>query len=359
MNYRTTHLLAETNYTTAATKTIDINVKDPISRIMIAWRVTRAGSGMDSYPHADISKIELIDGSEVLHSLSGGENQAVCIYDRKAQTMNHGQHLASNSEYSTYGIDFGRYLFDPHFAFEPTRFKNPQLRITYNHAVCDTGASSGNLEVIAMLFDEKTISPTGYLVTKQIKDFSISAAGVYDYVNLPVEYPLRALFLQGYRSAYEPWYQVIEARLNEDTDKRVPFDWDLEDYHRIRKGWEHAIEEQCIGLCTTSASAFYVTPTDYWVMPVCSSLAGNDTIHSDGVAKGGKINMLAESANLTFVLNARGWLPNHMFHFPFGDQMDPGDWYDVTKIGKLQLRVKTGTGTSGNIRTSVQQVRTY
>lgn len=359
MNYRTTKLLAETNYTAAATKTVPINVKDLISRIVIAWRVTRAGEGMNSYPHADISKIELVDGSEVLHSLSGGENQAVCIYDRKCQTMNHGQHVASNSEYSTYGIDFGRFLNDPMFAFDPTRFINPQLKITHSHLISDTGASSGNLEVFAMLFDEKSISPVGFLQTKQIKDYTVTDAGVYDYIDLPTDRPIRSLFIQGYAKGVEPWYQVIEARLNEDGEKRIPFDWDLEDYHRCRKGWDSPIQEQLIGQGTTSDLVWYVTPTDYYVIPLLNGIEYKTVSVPMDYAKGGKITIQSETAYTTMLGLVHGWLPNHMFHFPFGDPKDPEDWYDVTRLGKLELRVKTGTGTSGNIRTSVQQVRSY
>jgi len=359
MNYRTAKLLAETNYTAAATKTIEINVKDPISRIIIAWRVTKGGNGMDSYPHNDISKIELVDGSEVLHSLSGGENQAVCIYNRKARTMNHGQHIDGSSEYSTYGIDFGRFLNDPLYAFDPRRFNNPQLKITHNHAVSDTGASSGNLEVWAQMFDEKMISPVGFLSTRQIKDFTVSAAAAYDYIDLPIDYPLRGLFIQGYATGVEPWYQVIEARLNEDGDKRIPFNWDLEDYHRIRKGWEVPIQEQVIGIASAGGLDFYVTPTDYWA--ILAGITHNNAIDLEIAAasmKGGKVTLKSASAS-QFGCMATGWLPNHMFHFPFGDQQDPEDWYDVTKLGNLELRVKTGTATSGNIRTSVQQVRRY
>ncbi|KKM23097.1 hypothetical protein LCGC14_1618690 [marine sediment metagenome] len=359
MNYRTAKLLAETNYTAAATTTIDINVKDPISRIIIAWRVTRAGNGMDSFPHSDISKIELIDGSEVLHSLSGGENQAVAIYDRKSQTMNHGQHVASNSEYSSYGIDFGRWLNDPMFAFDPRRFTNPQLKITHSHLISDTGASSGNLEVWACMFDEKQISPVGFLATRQIKDFTVATAGIFNTVDLPVDRTMRALFIQGYEAGKEPWYQVIEARLNEDTDKRVVFDWDLEDYHRLRKGWDHSIQEQCIGIAGTSTLNYYVTPTDFYVIPLLSGIQNDTTTQPEAYARGGKAPIQAETDNTTFLGLMHGWLPNHMFHFPFGDPMDPTDWYDLSQVGSLELRVKTGTNTSGNIRTSVQQVRIY
>ena len=102
MNYRNATILASKALTTSGTETIDINVKDIISRITLSWKVSKSKHSMDSYAHKDISKIELVDGSDVLHSMNGGENQALCIYDRRCPTMNHGQSLTANSLFSTY-----------------------------------------------------------------------------------------------------------------------------------------------------------------------------------------------------------------------------------------------------------------
>jgi len=314
---------------------------------------------MDSYPHADITKIELLDGSEVLHSLNGGENQALCIYDRKVPTMQHGQHMMGNSQYSVFGIDFGRFLHDPDLAFDPTQFENPQLNITYNSALSDTGVTSGNLEVWAEMFDEKSVSPRGFLSAREIKDFSISAAAVYDYVDMPVDMVIRKILVQGYRSAYEPWYQVMQARLNEDGDKRVVFDWDLEDYHRVMKSQGPAIEEQLIALIGAATKTYYVTPTDYWMTMQGALRSTYGDVSFGGTNRGGSVAITCASGSGGVNCLAHGYLPNHVFEFPFGDQQDQADWYDVTKLGSLQLRVKTGSGTSGNIRTIVQQVRTY
>ncbi|KKK87598.1 hypothetical protein LCGC14_2751610, partial [marine sediment metagenome] len=101
------------------------------------------------------TKIELIDGSDVLHSLDGGQNQALCIFDRKCPTMNHGQYINANSQRSLYGIDFGRFLFDKELALDPSRFRNLQLKVSYDSDISDDGVTSGSLEVWADLFDEK------------------------------------------------------------------------------------------------------------------------------------------------------------------------------------------------------------
>lgn len=359
MKYRTTHLLAEKTMSGSGTEVIDVKVKQPISRIIIAWRVTMAGHGMNGYPHLDIPKIELVDGSDVLHSLDGGENQALCIYDRKVGTMNHGQWLNACSGYSTYGIDFGRFLHDPLLALDPEKFTNLQLKISYNVALMDTGASTAYLEVWAEVFDEKVITPIGFLMAKEHYSWSLSAAGAYEYIQLPTDHPFRKMLIQGYKIGIEPWYQVIEARLDEDNESKIPFDWDLEDYHRVRKGMKPMVEEQLIGVAKTdSSNVFYVTPTDYY--SVFSGIGVNSAYFSTGTwQKGGKFTPVSSSGDLFFMAMVHGWLPNHCFEFPFGDPQDIEDWYDVTKLGSLRLRLKSGSGTSGDVNAILQQLRRY
>jgi hypothetical protein len=359
MKYRVSTLNSEESLTSAGTKTIDINLADMISRIVIAWRVSKSKHGMDSYAHKDITKIELVDGSDVLHSLDGGQNQALCIYDRKCPTMNHGQHFNGNSDYSVFGIDFGRYLWDPELAFNPRDFKNPQLKITFNFAVSDTGVTTGYLEVWAYCFDEKAISPIGFLSAKNFESWSLSAAGAYHYVDLPTDRIIRKMMIQGYRSAYEPWYQVIEARLSEDNDKRIPFDWDLEDYHRVMKGIWTPVSDQFYGHGDHSGNyAFYVTPTDYFVIPALTAVGDVAQCSLSSVAKGGYFKPITTvDAHVLGII--QGFLPNHCFEIPFGNPMDLEDWYDVSGVGSLRLRLKSGTGSSGNVDTILQQLRKY
>ena len=164
MKYRRTILLAATDVGAAGTKTIDINVAQPISRIGMEWKIFKSVSLMHSYAHKDITKIELVDGSDILHSLDGGKNQALCILDRKVGSMNQGQWIGGANQRSFYGIDFGRYLYDPQLALDPARFKNLQLKVSHNKAISDTGGTLGTLEVWAEIFDEKVISPIGFQI---------------------------------------------------------------------------------------------------------------------------------------------------------------------------------------------------
>lgn len=360
MNYRQTKLLDAEDVGASGTKVIDLNIQDVISRIDITFATTKSKEGMDSYAHKNITKIELVDGSDVLFSMDGGQCQALCIYDRKCPTMSHGQHLNANAEFDTYGIDFGRFLFDPELAFDPTRFRNPQLKVTYDEDVADDGVTANELEVIAYCFDEKPVNPVGFLMSKEHYQYTCGAENSYEQVDLPTDHPIRKLLIQGYRSAYEPWNILSEARLSEENLKRIPFDWELETYYRMMKGVWTPILEGLVGHADHSGSyAFYVTPTDYWC-EVAGMPSGDGYVYVDQTRTGGKITPYTNSGEQQCKLFLKGFLPNHCFEFPFGNPQDVADWYDVTRKGNVQLRLKAGgSGASGVAAVILQQLRRY
>ena len=362
MNTRISKLLAAEDLGAAGTKVIDIDTSDPISRISIAWKTTKSKHGMDAPGPADISKIELVDGSTPLHSLTGYENQALAMYSRRGNTMAHGQHLSACSEYNLFAIDFGRYLFDPELAFLPAKFANPQLKITFDEDVSDTGVTANSLEVWGHLFDERKIAPKGFLAAIEQWTDTLGANNSYELIDLPTDYPIRQMMVRAYRDGYEPWYQVKEARLDEDTLKRTPFDWDdLEVMHRLQKGSYVPCQENCIGIANTGGTnIFYCTPTDYYCTMIPSSIGSGYISMGDTWEKGGKFGPITDTGDQFFAAVVHGWLTWHCFHFPLGDPQEIGDWYDVTKIRKPRLRLRASTsGTDGTAQVVIEQMRRY
>lgn len=356
MNYRTTTLLARSDIGPSGTKTLEIKVEQPISRIMLEWQVLKGSVAMHSYPHKDITKIELVDGSDVLFAMDGGQAQALNILDRKVGTMNYGAYLDANVQLSYYGIDFGRYLWDPVLAFDPKRFRNAQLRVTFNEAVSDEAGSVGSLEIIAEVFDEKIISPIGFLMSKVHHSYVPQAHGTYEYIDLPTDYPYRKLLVQGYGKGIHPYIIVDEARLNEDNEKRIPWDWDLERYYIHRKGIDKAVQEEV----AIQFGAYYLTATDYWSTLVLNGQAAGDQAGIGASGQGGYFLVVVGGSGQSQGIQ-KGYLPNHCFHFPFGDEMDIDDWYDVTKVGHLQLRLAAGASgaNTGTAAVVLQQLRRY
>ncbi|GAH74196.1 unnamed protein product, partial [marine sediment metagenome] len=247
--------------TGAQTLTIPINLKDIISRLTLFWSILKIKPGMDSYPHRDIQKIELVDGSDVLFSMDGGQAAALNIYDRKAHTYWSGVSINANSVQSWYSIDFGRWLFDEVLALDPSRFHNLQLKVTVDPALCELLCPSGDLSLYADVFDEQVPTPSGFLMSKEHYSSITPDSGAYTYIDLPTDFPIRHMLIQGYRDAKEPWLQVSHARLDEENLKRIPFDWNLERYHLLRRTVETPIQEQISSEAEdTGAYALYTTP---------------------------------------------------------------------------------------------------
>lgn len=357
MRYRIATIHPTESITSAGTKTIEIKDKDPISRIQVRYRVTKTKHSMDAPGCFDVTKIELVDGSDVLFSMTGAECQALNIYNRRVGTMNHGQHSSGNGEINYFGLDFGRWLWDKVLALDPTRFKNLQLKISYVLTTSDSSGAAAELEVLAWLFDEAVISPMGFLTGKELYSFTPGADGAFEYIDLPTDRLMRKMLVRGYYDGREPWYELESIRLDEDNQKKIPLDITFEKYYQFMKPFWQELSEPFMVIPNTSGHVYYVTPTDYY-----ARIAGLSTGAVYFVASwmpGGKITINA-SAGTDILGTAKGFLPNHCFEVPFGDDKDIEDWYDVTKVGSLRLRLESATGgISGTAQVVTEQMRKY
>lgn len=361
MNYRLAEILAEEDASTAKTKTIDITLRDVISRIIVRMRATNAATSptLLAHPAKLVSKIELIDGSNVLFSLSGYECQALNYYDQLV-TPDSEINDSENSEiFNTFCIDFGRYLYDPVLAFDPKKFTNPQLKITHNYRAVAADAVAGNLEVYAHIFDEKEVAPIGFLMSKQVETYT-SAAGAFQYVDLPTDYPFRKLLVRAYLEGKAFDSEISEFRLSEDSDKRIPIDIETEPYLRELCGSFPPIVEHFLLRAQTTSTPIFCMPT-YW--PMIYGLSGDTNawwrdpslLEADEQGLLAAVNQTQPAAG-----SLVGYVPHHVVSFPFGLQNDPEDWYDVTKLGSLRARLKgTASSSAGEITVFLQQLRKY
>ena len=359
MNYREATLQKLKNVGTAGTWVFDINVVDVISRIDLFAESVKSKNDMDNVPAADLVKIEIVDGSDLLYSLSGKESQGVVYYDRKKSISNKNWAQAGGTLTSHYGIDFGRYLWDPVLGFDPTRFKNPQMRIQHNYRVSDDAATSLSIEVHAHLFDQKVPAPIGFLLNKSIYNYQCGAAGSFEYIDIPTDRILRKLFVRPYRTAYCPYTQVDAMRLSEDNDKRVPFDVATIIHMEKEKAFYPPIDEWMHTTFDVGTTYRYVQPTSLFTL-IAGGVDGINTGYKSGHSRGSRFGWVQAAVGIENDLRILGYQPHHMVCFPFGQQQLIEDWYDVTKLGSLQLRLRAGGGgTSGYCDVITQQLRKY
>jgi len=236
---------------------------------------------------------------------------------------------------------------------------NLQLRVTVNPVLCEAGVASGDLAVYADVFDEQVPTPSGFLMSKEHYSSVMGQTGAYQYIDIPTDFPIRHMLIQGYRSAKEPWNQVAEARLDEENVKRIPFDWNLESYHEIRKQHDTPVQEHISGQAEPGGTALYACPTDYWAALVCMPMDGMGDFQYPANHPGGLFTIVSDGSTSLMGI-VKGWLPNHCFSFPFGFQKDISDWYDVTKLGSVRLRLRAGTyNANGTWAVVLQQNRSY
>ncbi len=73
MNNRMATILASEAATVPGTKTIDLNENAPLSKIVIRFKGKNSQDTPVAHPAKMVQKIEVVDGSDVLYSMSGTE----------------------------------------------------------------------------------------------------------------------------------------------------------------------------------------------------------------------------------------------------------------------------------------------
>ncbi len=360
MKYRQTELLGLTaKKTSDGVETIDIDLADPISEIYLDLRVTNgANQSSTAHPLAAFTKIEIVDGSEVIFNLTGMCAQAVDIYNAGLHPRGGWfNYLGLTETDFKVALQFGRFPMDPILALDPKQFRNLQLKIAYDVDAGGMAPSGIKTAVQALVFDEKVPSLIGYLSTKEIKGWS-GTAGATNYTDLPVDFEYRKLFYQGYKAGSPPHWIGNNIKLSEDQDKKVVFDNNFREL-MFGIGRKNAfIREQLIAAGAVTYQDRHITPS----MDISASatqwrqaLVTAEIAVYDG--DGGQLNVDCASVNNVSIL-VGGWAPHGVLCLPFGLQEDIEDWYDVRNIGNLKGTVLGGVTTTTE-KWLAQQLRRY
>jgi len=357
MNYRYAEILAPQDLGGAGVKIIDLDMSDPMSRLTLAFLPVGGSVTPAGHPALSISKLELIDGSDVLWCLSGQQSHALNIYEALSPVITWLYWVIGGTPRLVINIDFGRYLWDEELAFDPNRFRNPQLKITHNEKAWDGSCAAHSIELWGHLFDQKSISPMGFLSSKEIKAYT-GVSGAYEYTDMPTDHPLRKLIIQGWRSGYNTRNVITDIKLSEDNDKKIPIDgtiYNLNSFLQPLVGQCEDIHHVTIG---TVSKWIFVTPGDTYEVQVQPE---NHTYANQAAGiSGNKVQLKSETGDVNVLVHVKGRDPHNCICLPFGRQDVINDWYDVTGLGNLKLRIKGGGGAaSGTTKIVTQQLRRY
>jgi len=357
MRYRHTEIQAARDLGQAGTMIFDIDIVDPISSISVIYLPVGGSVTPVAMPVSSIQRLEIIDGSDVLYSLTGYEGQALNIFENPQPKPVYTQWAVGGTPRCVVDINFGRHLWDEVLALDPQKFRNLQLRMQWDERNWDASCGAHNFIITAHLFDEKVPSPIGFLMNKEVKSYTGAAAG-YEYTDLPTDYPIRKLLLQGWHAQKSPRNVIQTIKLSEDTDKRVPIDGDIYELRGFLDDMSGYCEDIILGAVPVGGLRFFCTPgAFYTVAGQAESL--NHFIQVTGYA-GNTFVGVADTATTVTQFFVKGRNPHNCIAIPFGKQDDHEDWYDVTNIGNLKLRILGGgSAATGTTNICTQQLRYY
>lgn len=358
MNYRLATLLDRETADTATTKVIDVSLSEMISAFSIQFRGYNSSDTPTAHPAKMISKIELVDGSDVLCSLSGMELQAINISEMGKPLYAELQYI--NHCYAIIALElrFGRHLWDEQLALDPTRFKNLQLKITHNKASGGSAPSAGQLSVLAHVFDEKVINPVGFLVNREVFSYTL-VASAHKYIDLPVDRPIRKIGIKALYTALQPWENVNKVKLYTDEQKKVIInDVRLSDLLRCYANSVNPYFNETIRLYndTTAVTSYCTSAFD--TKMVFATFRGTDSAWLGLESYGGTFTQDLSAAEAGDLI-VYGKSPHGMFFMPMGVQEEIEDWFNAPGVGSAKLDLTAGGSANGDVEITVQQLRKY
>jgi len=369
----------------ALTWTFPINIVDPVTEFKVHIKIKTnpiagATAGWEfpgPMPYL-IKEIAIIDGSEVIFALNGAQIIAVSCFDLGYAPFHISEEAAGRWCEWCFPLHFGRSLVDPNWIFDPSRFKNPQMRITWDiENIQDVGAGTWadtanyplQITIWAKIMEEGA-NPQGYLMTKEVKEYTMAAPG-QEITYLPTDFPLRKLFVRQYLKFGRMATMVNHLKLSQDQDKWIPFDLNGDDFIQLMKNWftevqfntrhymandeqrEHCSGDLSSGIVVSNAHGCIVSGQN-WVGNAFFAYA----IFHDGTNVTQVDRVVTQAMSMTRT-------PFDTYCYPFGDQGDPADWLQVGPMGNLRLilthAIETFESASGYGTTEVyvQQAHPY
>jgi len=358
-HYREVELLYKESIATAGVKTLNLDLKDPVSRLDIIWKKTNSNRTPIAHPGKIIKEILVCDGADVLYSMNGQDAIALAYYQTGRVPGAMTNYETGQWSMCSASVFFGRHMWDEMFALDPKRFSNIQIKIDHNLALGGSTGTVTDLSVYAHVFDEKIIEPRGFMLSKELYSF-LPVANAWNYIDLPTDYPIRSLMFGANECEDGPEYNLAWIKVSEANDKHILVDSETERYmfqsaERDPLYLEHIIAKPSAG---DTMLSHYCAP--HWERTglYVPTAAGQDTAYTS--AAGCLYKFMDESGGI-FEGFAIGHIPFGQTYIPFGYQDDPDGYWDIRKSGSGKVSLQSGAtpDTDEYVRVYATQARMY
>jgi hypothetical protein len=302
-----------------------------------------------------VSKIAVVDGSDVLHSLSMREEQALNAFTyghMPFQVLSEDDDIVLVEEAL---VDFRRYPGDTQFYLDTAKYQNPQLQLTHALTISATAGfvtGQGKVSVIARVIDSGAPSQAGFTMSKEMDSFASTSSGDHN-TDLPLDFPISGILIQAPVDANAPDTYISNIKLTQDFDAYIPVNMSMADLLRQNLDQYGEFQQRIDILEDTTATLlgdlYYRTrgwagPTDGTAKAFVSAVVGNQL--SVVMTTGGAAGL---GASLV------GQAPHGSVFYEFGDGNSADQVYNPQGVGKFQLKV-TGAATGATVKVVTSQL---
>ena len=335
----------------------DIAVNLPIQFIYARYKANNGATSntVGKLCH-EVSKLEVVDGSDVLYSLSGRQVKALNFFENNHLPHHFYSQVGGGVIEDAFYMNFGRFLGDREYYLDPRKFTNPQIRLSSAFTVSATAGiatGSGRLTVILRVIDEGAPASKGFITNKEVYNWTTLASGD-EHITLPRDRAYKSILLSALETLTEPQIDITNLKLSIDNDKWIPYNLpsvdilarNLQDY-----GW---CEEICRLLPDTSRDwlSNIFKPGGAWA---CEAGATAKAIATVVTAERVTAAMTTGETGEVKIL-VRGYSPHSCFYLPFGDGIEVGDYFDPKGVAAMEL-IATQGGAGGEGKVVIQQLR--
>jgi len=369
VKFRDVYIEDSLELTDAQTKVIDLDTRSPITALWIEYEARNGTTHNMANPlHRCVSKIELVDGADVLFSMSLAEAQALNFYEKRALPMINLTEEPNDYPREGCWINFGRFLNDAQYYLDPSAFRNLQLRLTHNLAAVRTVSAttayvtgSAKVTIIAKVMEDVIGGALGFMMSKNHYSWTTAASGE-ERIDLPTDYPYRFLLARSYEAGMGPWENISDLKLSLDQDKYVAFNVEMKNLETMNmnqfgsvviggKWWCKDLTDIYFPLYRVDGASICIKGgTDIIGMNYCwTGFASIARANNAGVA-------IATEAG-AFVLINGGTFQSAVV-WPFGDPNDPDQYLLASEYGSIRLIAsQANAGAAASV--CLQQVRSY
>lgn len=326
---------------------IDIRITDPITAMWFEVRNTNGGTSNIYNLIADcVDKVEIIDGSEVICSVTGKQlfvNGVSKLRTIPYQLIGEPPNIVQNMSIP---LMFGRWWGDKSFALDPSKYQNPQIRFKWNFGNLNTVGASGFLSgygTISIYADvmEGAPAPAGVLTLKQHYNFTTGASGT-EYIDLPVDLAIKAIQIRSDLTLTGALAGISNLKLQGDQSKVVFFDQTKSDFLRYLTAGHNAYVYKHDFYCKNADVIYTILKQDSMV--AFTPLASDTVIGYDDEGRGDftismqKAGIAVSSAATVFAL-VHGFCPFSSVYYECGQYDDPTSWLDPSGFKSLRLEL--------------------